>query len=282
MEECIFIYCKSVSEKVEDTIQMPKSVAVPSSTIAVTSSTPLSFFQKTTTKPIKPTFASSHDNSFFYPKQKDTLFWCFYILKYGFESYEMLGPINIVIEKKIKIEYIELLRKKKQELKAKKIAQMAHVENKLANDFIIDLKTFFMLCAVEKINILYIHKKFYYLFKNGDFEEDDDDIKDNDNNNDNAKSDVTNFYGEIHLVKRNDVGNRYGFSENISSEKVAYYRNTFYCVENISKPIRGVSNYTIKDLLPIANKLGIEVVNSLDKKQKTKNELYESIVQYFS
>jgi hypothetical protein len=34
----------------------------------------------------------------FTPKQKDSLFWCFYILKYGEQKYEMLENINIVLE----------------------------------------------------------------------------------------------------------------------------------------------------------------------------------------
>lgn len=202
----------------------------------------------------------------FYPKQKDTLFWSFYILKNSFESYEMLGHINIVVEKKLKIEYVELLRMKKQELKSKKIAQMAHVENQLANEYIIDLKTFFMLCAIEKINILYIHKKSFYLLNHDEVEELDNGIKD---------------YGIIHLIKKNDFGNKYGFTENITAEQVNKYKETFFCVDNISKPIRGNSFYTIKDLIEIAKKLNIEIVNETTQKPKTKNELYESIVQYF-
>ena len=43
--------------------------------------------------------------SIFTPVQKDTLFWCFYILKYGENKYEMLDNINIVLEKTLKIEY---------------------------------------------------------------------------------------------------------------------------------------------------------------------------------
>ena len=43
--------------------------------------------------------------STFSPKQKDSLFWCFYILKYGETNYEMLENINIVLEKKLKMEY---------------------------------------------------------------------------------------------------------------------------------------------------------------------------------
>ena len=46
-------------------------------------------------------------NIIFVPKEKDTLFWCFYIMKHGDVNYEMLENKNIIIEKKIKIEYVD-------------------------------------------------------------------------------------------------------------------------------------------------------------------------------
>ena len=43
----------------------------------------------------------------FIPREKDTLFWCFYIIKNGDIKYETLYNKNEVIEKQIKITYIE-------------------------------------------------------------------------------------------------------------------------------------------------------------------------------
>jgi hypothetical protein len=57
------------------------------------------------------------ENPFFIPRQKDTLFWCFYILVNGIDKYENLNVINIVVEKTLKIEYVEKLRLKKDLLK---------------------------------------------------------------------------------------------------------------------------------------------------------------------
>ena len=56
----------------------------------------------------------------FYPSEKDSLFWCFYVIKYGLMNYQMLQYKNIVFEKKIKIEYVEKMRKSKQLLKINK------------------------------------------------------------------------------------------------------------------------------------------------------------------
>ena len=53
--------------------------------------------------------------------QKDSLFWCFYVLFFGLDKYEMLGNQHFVEEKKIKFEYIQLFRSKKDILKMHKI-----------------------------------------------------------------------------------------------------------------------------------------------------------------
>ena len=47
---------------------------------------------------------SSSKGDTFFPDVHDSLFWSFYIMKNGQEAYESLGKINIVIERKIKIE----------------------------------------------------------------------------------------------------------------------------------------------------------------------------------
>ena len=54
---------------------------------------------------------STPDNNIYKPLKKDSLFWCFYILKYGYSKYEMeVGSQYFTIEKTEKFKYIELLR----------------------------------------------------------------------------------------------------------------------------------------------------------------------------
>jgi hypothetical protein len=74
----------------------------------------------------------------------------------------MLDNINIVFEKKLKIDYVEKIRKEKQIVKLYKFATLTHLENQLANEEKIDLNTFFTLCAIENINVLYVCKKTYF------------------------------------------------------------------------------------------------------------------------
>jgi hypothetical protein len=192
--------------------------------------------------------------STFSPKQKDSLFWCFYILKYGEQKYEMLENINIVLEKRLKIEYIEKIRKEKQIVKSHKFATLTHLENQLANEEKIDLPTFFTLCVIENINILYVCKKTYFeLLMNDD---------------------------KIHIIHRLDNYSKYGY-EGIEKSKIELYRSTLFKLESVDKPIKSISSYKVSELLEFCSKLGIEIYVKDTTKSKSKKDLYESLIQYF-
>jgi hypothetical protein len=203
-------------------------------------------------------------NSLFFPSEKDSLFWCFYIMKNGEASYEMIDFKNLIIEKKIKIEYVEKLRKEKQLLKTYKFATLTHIENQLANEQRIDINTFLTLCVLENLNIFYISKNTYFEL-------------------------LMNDTSVIHLIKKGFVaGNNYvanfGYkTDNKESEEITKYKNEFYKIDNIDKPIKSISTYKVQELIDFCNKLSIETVNNETKKNKNKNknELYESLIQYF-
>ena len=194
------------------------------------------------------------DNDIFIPNQKDTLFWCFYILKYGESNYEMLDNINIVLEKKLKIDYVEKIRKEKQIVKAHKFATLTHLENQLANEVKIDVNTFFTLCVIENINVLYVSKKIYFeLLMNDD---------------------------KIHIIHRLDNYSKYGY-EGITQSKIELYRSTLFKVDNVEKPVKTISAYKVSELVEFCSKLGIEICIKDTNKNKSKKDLYESLIQYF-
>ena len=209
--------------------------------------------------------------SLFFPLEKDSLFWCFYIMKNGEAKYEMIDFKNLIVEKKIKIEYVEKLRKEKQLLKTYKFATLTHIENQLANEPQIDINTFFTLCVLENLNVFYINKNTYFEL-------------------------LMNDTSAIHLIKKsytngNGNGNRnrnntytanYGYKiENKEGEEIINYKNEFYKIDNIDKPIKSISAYKVQELTDFCNKLSIETINNETKKHKNKNELYESLIQYF-
>uniref|UniRef100_A0A6C0IGT0 Uncharacterized protein n=1 Tax=viral metagenome TaxID=1070528 RepID=A0A6C0IGT0_9ZZZZ len=204
----------------------------------------------------------SSTNSIFFPSEKDSLFWSFYIMKNGEASYEMIDFKNLIIEKKIKIEYIEKLRKEKQLLKTYKFATLTHIENQLANEQRIDMNTFLTLCVLENLNVFYISKNTYFEL-------------------------LMNDTSVIHLIKKGFVnGNKYvanfGYkTDNKESEEITKYKNEYYKIDNIDKPIKSISSYKVKELIDFCNKLTIQTVNNETNKNKNKNELYESLIQYF-
>jgi hypothetical protein len=202
---------------------------------------------------------------FMFPNQKDALFWCFYIMKNGIESFASLDNINVVLEKKMKIECVEFLRKNKSLLKAAKISPLTTIENFLVNEDKIDVNTFFALCVANNISALYIYKNTYFLL--------------NASASVSEKNPETETYGNLHIVKRIENTLKTGILQ--SEKKAKEYLDTFYKVDNISKPVKAMSAYKLDEIVEIAKKLGIETINSVTNKQKTKKDIYELIVQYF-
>lgn len=197
---------------------------------------------------------SKKENPIFFPTEKDSLFWCFYIMKNGHVKYETLYNKMIVSEKQIKIEYIEQLRKQKDIIKMYKFATITHIENNLANENQLDVKTFLTLCATNNLNVIVVIKKTYYELLMNDSE-------------------------EIYLI-HNKNGYKYGYEANVK-DKIEIIRNSFLKIENNQKPIKAISSYKISDLLELCNKLGIETNIKETGKQKNKKDLYELLVQYF-
>lgn len=202
---------------------------------------------------IEKTEINKEKPQFFIPNKKDTLFWCFYFLKYN----EIPENTNIVFEKKIKFEYIDKIRQNKQLIKSYKFATFSHLENQIANEEKIDLATFFTICVIENINILYIFKKTYFEL-------------------------LINANDKIHIISHinnSKYNNSYGY-EGVDHSKVEIYKSTLFKVDNIEKPIKSISTYKISELIDFCNKLDIKIIDDKDKK-KSKKELYETIVQYF-
>lgn len=190
---------------------------------------------------------------FFYPSQKDQLYWCFFIMKNGFTAYEYPDVSSFVNEKNDKIKCVTMLRENKQQLKGKKIKNIKeHVENELVNCSTITMKTFIALCVVANINVLYIQKRkcFEVIFD----EE-----------------------SPVHVV-HDMLNGQYCYEPNACKEQIQHYRNTMFKWESIEKPLKAVGSYTSDELVELSKQLGLEVMKNGDGKKKTKNELYEQIV----
>jgi len=154
--------------------------------------------------------------------------------------------INIAVEKTLKIQYVEEMRKHKELIKKYKFAPMTHIENQLANEDVIDITVFFVLSLIHKLNVVYVKNKTYYELI--------------------VNEEVT----QIYIVYFLDDSKKYGYST--TTDKTIY--NTFYKIDNLHKPIKAISSYKVSELIEICNKLSISI-DTL----KNKKHYYEAIIK---
>jgi hypothetical protein len=194
---------------------------------------------KQTEQLIKP---KQTDQNIVLKNQQDPLFWCFYILLYGEQEYEMKNSFQT--EKEFKINSIEKLRTIKPQLKALKL-KINDTENELLNSKKITIKGLVALCLLYKKNLFYVWNRKYYEMIN----------------------DANQPINVIHCVN-ND------YLYDVDDDKLEFYRENYWNVQNVDKPIKGMTGYSKEELLEIAEKLDIQ-----DMKKKTKKEIYEKILE---
>ncbi len=194
------------------------------------------------------------------PKQKDSLFWCFYILKHGFSNYEMeINNQYFVVEKNEKFKYIELLRKNKDLLKLHKIKPLTQLEDDLANKDKISPKTFFALCVLENINVLLVDKRKVYEL-------------------------LMNDSPTINVVHRNNETYYHSIELDVTEEICNKYRETYYKLTNFDTTLKGIGSYKLEELTDLCQKLNINIEDHKNKtlKQKmTKKDIYELLVMNY-
>ena len=192
------------------------------------------------------------------PSKKDSLFWCFYILKYGFSKYEMeVGNQHFLIEKEEKFKYIDELRKQsnKDLLKIHKIKPLSLLEDDLANQSKISIKTFFALCIIENMNVILIDKRKAYEV-------------------------LTTDDPKIHVIHRNSITYEHHIEVDVPSDKIKMYRETYYKMSNFDTSLKSMTSYKVEELLELCKKLDINT-DIKEKKKMSKKDIYELLVQQF-
>jgi hypothetical protein len=193
----------------------------------------------------------SADTSFFEPREADSLFWILFVMQYGVHEYNSTIHRNVILEKKCKFEFIEKIRQNKSIVKTNGYSTLTHLENVLAYEPKIDIPTFFTMCAIENKNAVYIKNRTFFELK-------------------------SNNTSEVHLIHM--LENKKFAYELTNYSNVDIKKATLYQLEAIDKPIRNIAYYKLQDLVDICIKLEINT-NKENNKTKTKNELYESIIQ---
>ena len=203
-------------------------------------------------------------DEYFTPKQSDSLFWCFYILYNGYNTYEY-ETNYFTAEQQFKVQTVEKVKRgdNKQILKDNKISKKCLESGVMGN---ITPKTLHALCLFYDVNVFYVHKNTYY--------------------------DMTiNAEKPTSIIRYNAETHNYSVSMGVdagiqtqsnTSPKVCEYiekiKESHWKLETLDKPLRAITSYSIAELVNICNKFDISITNESNKK-KTKADLYSSILQ---
>jgi hypothetical protein len=227
------------------------------------------------------------------PNQKDTLFWCYYILRHGMSSYEQQfqcgggggdvgsGTITYVREKQHKIQLVEELRDPvlRNKLKQCKLCSLEHFENQLANESQLDLATFFSLCFLFDIQLFYFKRRSYYQTIPEDLPwmkieqddlletslQDEGDLFDRIYDRHGTGYDLEDYDFATIRVLQQTSGSYWIETTNVLDIE---WKKCFR-IQNINKPLKGISTYTVAQIKEIANNMGLEIAG------KNKQEVYD-------
>ena len=210
---------------------------------------------------IEKTYQKKKNVKFVPPRKKDTLFWCFYIMVYGFSQYEYPGNNSFENEKTEKFRLIEFLRKKENKdiLKIHKIGKIKEdIEDDLASKERIGVKTFLALCYTHKLNVLFIHRRKCFQIHGGHPED---------------------TYHVIHQYDpphQNPHGlYKYAYESDATQEDRQQYLDPvqYHKWEVIDKVLKAISSYKVADLKQLC------VQTNIEYEGKTKAEMYELILK---
>lgn len=193
---------------------------------------------------VKKNKLDNYDNNFIIPMENDTIFWCWLIFTKGLSNYTISRDRPFITEKNEKINFIEKLRKNKKMLKQFKI-KICDMEANLTMGKKLDIIYLEPMIIMENYNFIYMDDKVYY-----------ENILDEDN-----KSCIIKYYKDTE---------KYGlYLEKREKLKIG----KLYFIDNLSKPIKAISNYKAAEIRDICKKLDINVMKT-PTKYKTKKDLY--------
>jgi hypothetical protein len=202
---------------------------------------------------------------FFIPQEKDKLFWCLYIFIHGEYDYKIAKNNTFAIEKKWKMDTLSKLKEKDvmDFLKLIKV-KVADLEDELMNKEKLSLKGLQLFCMIYKLSVIYVSGRKYceFLYNNEDS---------HDSVHDTAKTFVI-----MNMQNKED-----GIYRNPDDKFIKNIRDTYWKMENVHKPLKGASSYSLTELQDICTKMGVELVDAETKKKKTMKVLYQELLMHF-
>jgi len=200
-------------------------------------------------KEVKKSGDSTNEKVFRTSENCDPLIWYYNILLNGMQSYHFLGNNAYQEENKMKMELVYKIRDNKQLLKNHKI-KYREVESNLSNDAKINMYTFLALLIVSETNFYYSDDKFYY-----------------------EKLTNPDLSRYCYVLKKNE---KYYLWMDESNPNIEMLKKKLISINNLDKPLPGISNFKKSELEDWCKKLQIKYEH-IGQKKLTKSKLYALI-----
>mgnify|MGYP000846965282 FL=1 len=190
------------------------------------------------------------------PNQKDSLFWCLYIISYGYADFIQVTRNHRVRQLEVQKQVIDLIQKDKNVMKNTNVKFTNIAIQELTSDLLsitkdINYSVAMALCVLYKININLVNREkgvYVKFISNSDVEL------------------------PTYAIYREDT-HRYSVDiEALSPEKLESM-NELICLESYLTPLKTISNYKIVELMEKGRQLGLL---DDDKKYK-KKEIYDLV-----
>lgn len=207
---------------------------------------------------LENTIKTEHVEELISPKQNDTLFWCIFIIHFGYDEYLEVDRNYGVKELDVKKQIGDFISKNPHKMKTTNTKITKAAVQEILSELLTSQKDTSMQCLMAlivfcNINLIMINSTKLLMLEF-----------------------VSNKDEEIPTyVIYKDAYNKYSLkNQQLSKEEIEDIRSKTICLENYLKPIKSISNYKVEELEDLAKKLGIFEKN---KKYK-KSDLYQEIV----
>ncbi len=199
------------------------------------------------------------------PQQKDSLFWCIFIAKYGYQEYLEIqnhyGSRQMDLQKEI----CDYINENTHLLKNVNIRITKAMVQEIISDLMTEIKktSIYVLYAYAfyfQLNIVIMHpneKCFLKVFTESE-----------------------NYENTIVLLQKNEQEQYILLNDNLTLQEYIELHNNKYCIENHIRPLKALSSYKVTDLDEIAEKLDIDLEDKPMKKQEKYDEITKLIKWY--
>jgi hypothetical protein len=196
------------------------------------------------------------------PSQRDTLFWCLFIVNFGFGEYTEVDRNYGVKELEVKKQIGEYITANPHKMKSTNVKITKAGIQEILSELLTSQKDTSMNCLMAllvfyNINLIMVNSTELLMLE---FKADKD-------------AELPTY------VVYKDTYNKYSTKiEPLTKEEIIEMKNKMICLESYLKPLKAISNYKLEELEDLAKKMGIFENNKKYKKTDLYQEISEACV----